>query len=604
MSLFKSHRKGKITAVSFHRISDEISPAYPPIPVNVFEKLIKYLNKNYHIISLNDIEEEYNGSKNRLILTFDDAFYDFKENALHILKKYNLPSVLNSIPSCLDTGETFWTQKLNKIVEWYYFNGIPIQDSSIGLNKTYLNKKNIEKIGIDLYQKLLPLDEKDRDNIVNDLAKKHQIDIFQSMLTWKDLQYCKENNVIIGNHTMNHVNLTTLSKLELKKELELSNLKFKKNIGFIPNVLAFPNGQYNTSVLEECIKHNYKYLFTTESSSFTLTKSNNLFPLLIPRIDLYSKTLWKNILRLSIYSRNTKTLNGIFSQLQKNETCLCCESTKLKMLKDYEKAYLVKCKSCGFVFSKKIPSENELLSHYNDYSRNDYLPPLTVKRYNELLDEMESYRSTNNILDVGCGLGYFLEQAKLRGWNVYGTEFTDEALSICEQKGINIEQGVLNTDWFGKGYFDVITSFEVVEHINNPRTELGNIREILRKDGLFYCTTPNFNSFSRFYLRSKWNVITYPEHLSYYTASTLINVLKGNNLFPKKVLTTGVSLSRLKSSKQEEIDFVPISTNSSDEILRNQLEKKIYYRWLKSIVNTCLTFLRLGDTIKIYAVKK
>jgi len=54
-----------------------------------------------------------------------------------------------------------------------------------------------------------------------------------------------------------------------------------------------------------------------------------------------------------------------------------------------------------------------LMDHYNQYSRNDYLPPLTVKRYNELLDDMEKYRRTNNLLDVGCGMGNSRKDAML-----------------------------------------------------------------------------------------------------------------------------------------------------------------------------------------------
>lgn len=316
------------------------------------------------------------------------------------------------------------------------------------------------------------------------------------------------------------------------------------------------------------------------------------------------------------YPNNEKTLNFLYRLyrafygkkndllLKDHYRCLLCSSTQLDVLKGYENNNLVKCKDCSFIFTTEKPTEKELLNHYAKYSRDDYLPPLTIKRYNELLDEMEEFKSTNNILDIGSGMGYFLEQAKLRGWNVYGTEFTNEAISICENKGITMKQGMLNPSWFKNDFFDVVTSFEVIEHINNPQNDLENTNKVLRKGGMFYCTTPNFNSFSRFYLGNKWNVITYPEHLSYYSASTLTTVLKDNNLFPKKVLTTGISLSRLKSSKQEEIDFVPIATNSSDEILRNQLEKKIYYRWLKSLVNICLTFFRLGDTIKIYAIKK
>jgi N-acetyl sugar amidotransferase len=283
-----------------------------------------------------------------------------------------------------------------------------------------------------------------------------------------------------------------------------------------------------------------------------------------------------------------------------NDTCLICSSKDILIIEGYERAHLVKCKNCSFIFSSKKPSNEELIEHYNHYLRNDYLSPITVKRYNELLDSMEKYRKTNNILDIGCGVGYFLEQAKKRGWNVYGTEFTDDAVRICQEKGIEMFQGVLNSDYYKSEFFDVVTSFEVIEHINNPKEELNNISNILRKDGLFYCTTPNFNSFSRRYLKDKWNNILYPEHLSYYTKQTISRALKQFDLVPLKTVTTGVSLVRLKTSKKGlNLDEV-VTPGSLDESIRSKFEKNSFFKIVKLIANSILTL----DTIKIFAEKK
>jgi len=175
---------------------------------------------------------------------------------------------------------------------------------------------------------------------------------------------------------------------------------------------------------------------------------------------------------------------------QTHNYCLLCNSSTLYTLRRYDKDYLVKCKSCGFVFCKKIPTNDELTIHYQKYTRGGYVSPITIKRYKELLDKFELYRKTNNILDIGCGDGYFLEVAQLMGWNVYGTEYTDEAVATCTKKGINIHQGILNSDNYKGIEFDVITSFEVIEHIYNPQTELQNIKNILRNKGVFYFTTP------------------------------------------------------------------------------------------------------------------
>jgi 2-polyprenyl-3-methyl-5-hydroxy-6-metoxy-1,4-benzoquinol methylase len=288
--------------------------------------------------------------------------------------------------------------------------------------------------------------------------------------------------------------------------------------------------------------------------------------------------------------------------MNKHQHCLVCHSHKLTTLSDYKKAHLVKCDSCGFVFSQGIPTMKELEDHYGQYGRNDFLSPITIKRYNELLDSFEPFRKTGKILDVGCGIGYFLEVAKQRNWDVYGTEFTNEAVVICESKGINIEKGVLDISNYEKESFDIITSFEVIEHINNPREELTNFNKLLRKGGLVYITTPNFNSLLRYRLKSDYNVIVYPEHLSYYSPKTLTNVFTLSGFKKMKVQTTGISLTRLKTSKgTSDQDY--ISENSDDEKLRNKFEKNKLLSSVKSILNVVLSIFGVGDSLKGYYIK-
>jgi 2-polyprenyl-3-methyl-5-hydroxy-6-metoxy-1,4-benzoquinol methylase len=272
-------------------------------------------------------------------------------------------------------------------------------------------------------------------------------------------------------------------------------------------------------------------------------------------------------------------------------------------LKDYQKAHLCKCGACGFVFAQRIPTEQELIDYYDGYGRNDYLSPVTIKRYNELLDDMEPFRKTNKLLDVGCGIGYFLEVAKERGWEVYGTEYTDRAIEICEGKGIAMKQGKLDPSNYEPETFDVITSFEVLEHINNPVEEITNFNSLLRKGGLVYLTTPNFNSLLRHRLKDRYDVITYPEHLSYYTPSTLKKLFVNHGFNKWKIQTTGISLTRLKTS-QGQTSQAFISETSDDEQLRNKIEEKRYLQLAKTVVNGTLTLFGVGDSLKGWFVKK
>lgn len=283
--------------------------------------------------------------------------------------------------------------------------------------------------------------------------------------------------------------------------------------------------------------------------------------------------------------------------------CLICTHTESKSVMRKNNADLVKCTSCGFVYFKQIPSGEELENYYKGYGRNDYLSPITIKRYNEILDKLEPYRKTGKLLDVGCGIGYFLEEAKKRGWQVHGTEYTDKAIEICESKGIQMKKGVLNVSNYTAGEFDVITSFEVIEHINNPLDEVQKFNTLLRIGGVVYITTPNFNSLQRLQLGEKSTVITYPEHLSYYTPKTLSFLFSKLGFKPLDVQTTGISITRIKiatgKSKQQFI-----SKESDDEKLRVKMEENKLLGVAKATANFVLSTLGCGDSLKGYYIKK
>jgi SAM-dependent methyltransferase len=285
----------------------------------------------------------------------------------------------------------------------------------------------------------------------------------------------------------------------------------------------------------------------------------------------------------------------------KHTTCMLCGKGPLTGLKGYERHYLVKCRNCGFVFIGRIPTVEELEAFYGTYAygHEQYLSPITVQRYHELLDEFEPYRKTGRLIDVGCGQGFFLTEAAKRGWEVYGTEYSAAAVDYCASKGIRMTRGKLDASHWPAGFFDVVTSFEVLEHINNPNEELEQMKQLLRPGGLFYATTPNFDALNRYLLRADYNMIIYPEHLSYYTAGTLHRLLAAHGFVKKKVQVTGISLTRIRQAYATTTAPV-VSKDLEDEKMRVQIEKRPLLRFIKSAVNSLLTLTRTGITLKVY----
>lgn len=284
-------------------------------------------------------------------------------------------------------------------------------------------------------------------------------------------------------------------------------------------------------------------------------------------------------------------------------TCLLCGSKDLRVLDRYAKDHLVRCGNCSFIFCQQIPTKEELINFYSDnYDRTSYLSPITVKRYEELLASFEPFRKTGKILDVGAGYGFFLEIAKRKGWEVYGTELTDEAIHVCEHKGFQMFKGEFQEYTCEPDTFDVIVSIECLEHINNPIEYVKMAHCLLRPGGKFYLTTPNWNSYLRKRLKEQYDVIEYPNHLSYYTPKTLKKLFRENGFRAKKLATTGISITRLKTSKGKSNQEY-VSETSDDEMLRYRIEKNPLLKFGKWMANSLLNSSKTGDSIKAHFIK-
>lgn len=285
---------------------------------------------------------------------------------------------------------------------------------------------------------------------------------------------------------------------------------------------------------------------------------------------------------------------------EEHRNCLICRNEKLRPVKWYEKHGLVRCPNCGFVFSKWIPSVQELNEHYKTYTRNDSISQITLNRYHELADSFEKYKQKANWMDVGCGNGHLLKTVSTHGWNVFGTEFTREAVEICRSKGINMQEGPLNVNNYPPASFDVLTSIEVIEHIHQVHEEAEKFSRLLRKGGLLYLTTPNFNSLSKYLLKENWSIVEYPEHLSYFTPVTIDRLLSAHGFRKLKIRTTGISISRLGGNHASDQSA---SFRAKEEKLREAAEGSALAGAAKKIANTLLTLSGSGDALKAWYIR-
>ena len=115
------------------------------------------------------------------------------------------------------------------------------------------------------------------------------------------------------------------------------------------------------------------------------------------------------------------------------------------------------------------------------------------------------------ILDIGCGSGIFLESLKDITVNIYGAEFNPSAIKQCQEKGINtFTQDIKEISQTHTNYFDVVTYFQVLEHISDVKSFIDNSLKVLKPNGKLVIAVPNNNPY--LFKNEKYHTLNLPPH--------------------------------------------------------------------------------------------
>src|SRR6202453_4389979 len=227
---------------------------------------------------------------------------------------------------------------------------------------------------------------------------------------------------------------------------------------------------------------------------------------------------------------------------------------------------LLRCGSCSGVWLDDPPAPAQMGEHYpEDYHRAIVTAGegSAAKRWKGQVKMISRHKSGGKLLDIGCSSGGFLSTMKNPAWNLYGIEMEEStaqraraATAATAFVGDAVEAPFLPNS------FDVITCFDVLEHVYSPRQFLTKVREWLKPGGIFYSMMPNIDSWEARLFGTHWFGLELPRHLSHFSPRSLRYLMSELGFEEVCVKTPPVSYMErsanyVRSSVLEQMGYTP-----------------------------------------------
>jgi 2-polyprenyl-3-methyl-5-hydroxy-6-metoxy-1,4-benzoquinol methylase len=157
-------------------------------------------------------------------------------------------------------------------------------------------------------------------------------------------------------------------------------------------------------------------------------------------------------------------------------------------------------------------------------------------------ERIQEYKRGGAILDIGCSSGTFLRTMQHAAWKLYGIEReASTAQRAQEATGANVFVGDALAAPFPPGNFDVITSFDLLEHVYQPREFLAKIHSWLKPGGIYFVALPNIDSWEARIFGTYWYGLELPRHLTHFSLRSLRHVMNVVGFHELSLTTTSVS---------------------------------------------------------------
>ena len=202
----------------------------------------------------------------------------------------------------------------------------------------------------------------------------------------------------------------------------------------------------------------------------------------------------------------------------------CCDSSLVYLANPLNNEELAK------YYSLKYFEGDSKRKGYSSYTADEFILRKNFQYLLECLVE-ELRRSGNtaeslSLLEVGCAYGYFLDEARKYFGPVRGIEVNEEVARIGRERfGLTVDSSPEAIMSIERESLDVIAMWDVVEHLQRPRSVLASCAKGLRPGGLLCLTTGDIGSLLARTMGRRWRLINPPQHIAYFSRDTLTALL-------------------------------------------------------------------------------
>jgi 2-polyprenyl-3-methyl-5-hydroxy-6-metoxy-1,4-benzoquinol methylase len=231
--------------------------------------------------------------------------------------------------------------------------------------------------------------------------------------------------------------------------------------------------------------------------------------------------------------RDIKTMDATGVGVQHFGSCMICGSRRLVDLLTAPDRFhlrkemyrLVRCQSCSCVWLANPPKPEEMDRHYTEEYHRAIATAgegSAASRWEDQVRMISQYKCGGAILDIGCSSGGFLSRMKGPNWELHGIEMEKSTAERARATtGAEVFVGNAVEAPLLPGSFDVITCFDVLEHVYYPRPFLTKVLEWLKPDGIFYTIMPNIDSWEAQLFGTHWFGLELPRHLFHFSPRSL-----------------------------------------------------------------------------------